>query len=187
MLNKYWHKNGHLDINQRDYLLKVLNELKPKYCLEIGFATGRSCITTLSVNPKKIVSIDIDLDYMNARDFSKELLKNFKNLTIIEGNSLILFETDFLDIEFPLGIDFIFVDGGHKYEEAINDIKKTYEHLNNGGVMIVDDYMSGPPNGYPLPEVTDAVNDFCEEYNIKQDVWNYNGKGFAIIKKNHDN
>jgi predicted O-methyltransferase YrrM len=184
IIQKYWHEKGHLNKNQMIYLAEVLTVLQPKNCIEIGFATGRSCITTLVYgSPEKLISIDIDLDYMGARDHANLLMIDFNNLSVIEGNSLHLLTNDFLNANFSEGIDYAFVDGGHGYNEALSDITQIYKHLNNKGIIIVDDYYSGVPDGFPLEEVNRAVDDFCTQNNIIVERWYNNGKGMAVIKK----
>lgn len=181
----FWANIGHLNINQRNFLINILLKLKPEYCLEIGFATGRSCITILaSAKPKKFISIDINLDYLeNGRKLAALFEKKYKNLKIIESDSQSILIKSFFQKEFPNGIDFIFIDGGHKYNIVYNDLQNTYFKLNKNGIMVIDDYNSGPPDGVKLPGVTTATNDFCKKNNIMIHKWNMQGKGFAILKK----
>lgn len=183
-IEKLWYKDGHMNINQRDFIIELLTKLKPKYCIETGFATGRSSVSILeSAKPTKLISIDIDLDYMGARNHADLLLDKYPNYDIIEGNSKEILTKDFFDTNFSEGIDFAFIDGDHTYNGAINDMEKIYRHINKGGIMVVDDYYSGSPDGCSIPDVNRAVNNFCSNHNIKVEKWNKNGKGFAIIKK----
>ena len=32
--------------------------------------------------------------------------------------------------------------------------------MKGGGLIVIDDYESGPPDGCPIPEVTNACDDF---------------------------
>jgi len=183
-INKYWWHDGHFNEYQRDFFIEILEKIKPKYILEIGFASGRSCSTCLSwANPIKMISIDIDLDYMGARNHADLMMKDFNNLKIIEGDSKILITKDFLEGEFPTGLDFIFVDGGHSYNDAYSDMENTFNHLSENGVMIIDDYYSGSPDGCSIKDVDNAVDDFVKKNNLNFTKWNNNGKGFCIIKK----
>ena len=183
-IKKYWWHNGHFNENQMNFFIELLTTIKPKNILEIGFASGRSCCTSLiCAEPLKMISIDIDLDYMSARKHAEFMMLNFKNLKIIEGDSKKIICDEFLLNEFPNGLDFIFIDGGHSYNDAFLDIKNTFNHLNKNGVMIIDDYYSGPPDGCFIQEVNDAVNDFAKKNNLEISTWNNNGKGFAILKK----
>jgi hypothetical protein len=89
----------------------------------------------------------------------------------------------FFHTEFPLGIDFALVDGDHKYNGCYSDLSIVYKYLNIGGIIAIDDYKSGPPNGASLPEVTSAIDNFCYYNNIIHQEWYKDGKGFAIICK----
>lgn len=183
-IEKYWFNEGHLNINQRDYIIEVLSEIKPKNCIEIGFASGRSLVTTyFSCSPKRILSIDANLDYIDgARKFSEELQNDFKEIKIIEKFSR---DVDFNQIkklyfenEF---IDFAFIDGGHSYNDCYHDLLNLYKISHMNTIFLVDDYKSNDPDGYYLPEVTRAVDEFVKNFNLIKTEWNKNGKGFAKI------
>lgn len=183
-ITNLWWYDGHLNEDQRDFLINILQNHKPRYCIETGFATGRSTVTTLiAAKPDKMVSIDINLDYMKARSHAKSLLEKFSNLTILEGDSSSILNSVFFKDFFPEGIDFAFVDGSHTYSGAFSDIQNIFEHLNDSGIMIVDDYISGPPNGCSIPDVDRAVHDFANSRSLKIERWSCLGKGFAILRK----
>lgn len=183
-IENYWWPKGHFNLDQRDYFIEILEKLNPDNVLEIGFASGRSCITALvAAQPSRMVSLDIDLDYMGARKHAQLLEADFPNLKIIEGDSSIVLNEQFFNNYFADGVDFAFVDGGHSYEDAKTDCDNVYPHLNQGGMMVVDDYMSGRPNGCELATVTAAVNDFATENSLLFQAWNVKGKGFAIFTK----
>ena len=63
------------------------------------------------------------------------------------------------------------------------DMENCFPKINDGGIMVVDDYRSGPPNGCYLQDVNNAVEDFAKTNNLSFDSWNEKGKGFAIFKK----
>jgi hypothetical protein len=55
-------------------------------------------------------------------------------------------------------------------------------HINKGGIIIVDDYKSGHPNGCSIPAVTKACDEFTKRHpNIRRNVWNNKGKGFCVF------
>ena len=185
-IENYWWPVGHFNFDQRDYFIEMLGKLNPDNVLEIGFASGRSCVTALvAAQPSRMVSVEIDLDSVqpSARKHAQLLEADFPNLKIIEGNSDTILNEQFFNNYFADGVDFAFVDGGHSYEDAKTDCENVYPHLNQGGMMVVDDYMSGPPNGCELATVTAAVNDFATENSLLLQAWNVKGKGFAIFAK----
>ena len=183
-IEKNWFETGHLNINQRNYLIELLTELKPKNCLEIGFASGRSLVTIyFSCKPERLLSIDIDLDYIKgAREFIEKLKKEFNNVFVLERDSTkinfnILNKNYFMN----KGVDFAFIDGGHTYEICMLDLNNVYKISHKGTVILIDDYKSSFPDGYFLPEVTNAVDDFIKKYDLILSTWYMNGKGFAKI------
>ena len=186
-IENYWWPKGHFNLDQRDYFIEILEKLNPDNVLEIGFASGRSCITALvAAQPSRMVSLDIDLDYMGARKHAQLLEADFPNLKIIEGDSGKILNEQFFNNYFPDGVDFAFVDGGHSYEDAKTDCDNVYPHLNRGGTMVVEDYNSGPPNGCMLPSVTKSVDDFARENKLSFETLNVGGKGLATFTKNND-
>ena len=64
------------------------------------------------------------------------LLKKFQNnVNIIKGNSNKVLKDINLD-EF----DYVFLDGGHKYETVKNDLENLTQVINNNGIILCDDY-----------------------------------------------
>lgn len=180
----WWHE-GHLNESQRDFLIDLLTQHKPQFCIETGFATGRSSVTTLiAAQPKKLVSIDVNLDYMGARSHAESLIKEFTNFNVIENDSSQVLNESFFNDQFPEGIDYAFVDGSHTYSGAISDMRSIFKYLKSGAIMVVDDYRSGPPDGCSIPDVNRAVDDFSVESSTSIEPWYSNGKGFAIFRKN---
>ncbi len=55
--------------------------------------------------------------------------------------------------------DVVFVDGNHKYDYALRDMKQFYELVADDGVMLVDDY-----DNPDTPDVTRAITAFLNEY-----------------------
>jgi hypothetical protein len=61
-------------------------------------------------------------------------------------------------------LDFVFIDGSHKYEDVVKDIKAWMPKLKKGGILSGHDYSSA------WPEVVKAVNDVLGEGEWK-DPW----------------
>ena len=183
-INKLWWPDGHLNEDQRDFLIELLQGKNPNYCIETGFATGRSAVTTLcAANPKTLVSIDINLDYMGARSHATRLQEDFPNFKVIESDTAKILNESFFRDNFSNGIDFAFIDGSHTYDGALFDMMTISSHLNAGGIMVVDDYRSGPPNGCTIPDVDKAVSSFAKSTNLSFTSWSSQGKGFGIFEK----
>ena len=172
-------------MNLSEKIREICRELdNPRFAIETGFCTGRSTYSVLcECNLLKMVSIDINLDYSkHGKHMAKLLQSTFNCLEIIEGNSMKVLTDDFFNEFFPDGIDIAVIDGDHTYKGCFSDISRIYKHITPNGVMIVDDYESGPPLGMVLPGVVGAVDDFIKKNSISNIVkWNSEGKGMAIF------
>jgi len=189
-MDSFWCKEGHLNKDQAQ-VLKTLAK-GARYILEIGFCTGRSACSIIEgagpENIQQFVSLDINYDYhREGRNMLKKFIKEFPFFQACEINSKDVDSVWYSKVFNGNGADFIFIDGGHTYEECKNDLEHAALLLNRNGVIIVDDYMSGPPNGCSLPGVTKACDEFFKTYNTKfeRKTWNKDGKGFCILKKVH--
>ena len=58
-----------------------------------------------------------------------------ENINIIKGNSNKVLKEISLD-----KFDFVFLDGGHKYETVLSDLKSLRSIVLNKGVILCDDY-----------------------------------------------
>ena len=67
----------------------------------------------------------------------------------------------------------IYIDAGHQYESVLRDLEMYWQLLEDGGVMILDDYIA-------WDGVTRAINTFAVKYNLV--VYGEHGK--AVITKN---
>tara|TARA_Y100000590_G_scaffold126579_1_gene144760 strand:+ start:719 stop:1366 length:648 start_codon:yes stop_codon:yes gene_type:complete len=77
----------------------------------------------------------IRLDPYSKESVEKLLSKYKENINIIKGNSNKVLKEISLE-----KFDYVFLDGGHKYETVINDLKYLTTIINNGGVVLCDDY-----------------------------------------------
>ena len=66
----------------------------------------------------------------------KKLLKKYKdNVNLIKGDSNKILKE--ISVE---NFDYVFLDGGHKYETVMNDLKNLTKVIKNKGVILCDDY-----------------------------------------------
>ena len=187
-MNNFWCEKGHFNLDQANFFKEMVEKYNPEYILETGFCTGRSTsvVLTNTNKLKKMISVDINFDYIKpeGRKYQKILENNFSNFSTIETSSRELLNEHFLKEEFPYGIDWFTVDGDHSYGGCLFDLTSVVNHINKNGIMIVDDYKSGPPNGCSIPEVTKACDDFYKKNQyLEKTEWNCRGKGFCIFKK----
>ena len=90
----------------------------------------------------------------------KKLLKKYKNnINIIKGDSNKVLKEISLD-----KFDYVFLDGGHKYETVLFDLKILKKVIENDGVILCDDY-----DLTYAPGVKKAIDEFVllNDFNLK--------------------
>ena len=165
--NKYWRKTSFKQKGVGDFLLNHIKDSKSKNFLEIGIfhgVTSRNvCELLYSIHGNNFKFIGIDLFLSEQEILAKEiapkvkfsnylkniywnyiarinpysmesvlqLLKKFKNnINIIKGDSNQVLKE----------INYVLLDGGHKYETVKNDLENLTEVVNNKGIILCDDY-----------------------------------------------
>ena len=202
---KYWRKTSLKKEADGNYLLNHIKQVKPKDFLEIGVfhgvASRNICemLYHLQGNDFKFTGIDLFSqgevskdEYIPKIKFSNllktiyynyivrldpyshqsvlKLLKKFKkNINIIKGNSNTVLK------EIPSKFDYVFLDGGHKYETVKNDLKNLVQVINNGGVILCDDYDLSYAS-----DIKKAIDEYVHENNFKLKILN---SRFAEITK----
>ncbi len=90
----------------------------------------------------------------------ENLLKKYKqNIKIIKGNSNLVLKKINLD-----SFDYVFLDGGHKYETVLEDLKILIKVIKNNGTILCDDY-----NLTYAPGVKKAIDEYVllNNFNLK--------------------
>jgi len=133
-----------------DLFLTDAKYSKDEYIPEFKFSNPLKSIYykyIINLNPYSVASV-------------KKLLKKFtKNINIIEGDSNIVLKDFNLD-----EVDYVFLDGGHKYETVRKDLELLYKVVKNNGTILCDDY-----NLSYAPGVKKAIDEFSlsKKLNIK--------------------
>ena len=202
---KYWRKTSLKKEIDGDYLLNHIKKAKPKDFLEIGVfhgVTSRNVCEMLYLlhgNRFKFTGIDLfshelvsKVEHIPKTKFSNplktiyynyvirldpysqqsvlKLLKKFeKNINIIKGNSNKILQ------EISSKFDYVFLDGGHKYETVKNDLENLTQVINSGGIILCDDY-----NLSYAPGVKRAIDDYVLEKSFNLKILNLR---FAEITK----
>ena len=202
---KYWRKTSLKKETDGNYLLNHIKQAKPKNFLEIGVFHGVSSrnicemLYLLHGNDFKFTGIDLftheavsENEYIPKTKFSnplktiyynyiirldpyshqsvlKLLIKFEKNINIIKGNSNMILK------EIPSKFDYVFLDGGHEYKTVKNDLNNLIQVINNGGIILCDDY-----NLSYAPGVKKAIDDYVLEKNFNLKIL---GSRFAEITK----
>ena len=128
--------------------------------------------TTFS-NPLKSIyyRFIVKKDPYSLQSVNKLLKKFKKNVNIIKGNSNEVLKKINLN-----EIDYVFVDGGHKYETVKNDLENLTQIINNGGIILCDDY-----NLSYAPGVKEAIDEYILQNKYSLKILN---SRFAEITKN---
>jgi|TARA_B110000438_G_scaffold303479_1_gene365162 predicted O-methyltransferase YrrM len=101
----------------------------------------------------------------------KNLLKKYlPRVNIIQGNSNEVLKKINLN-----EIDYVFLDGGHKYETVRNDLINLSKIVSNKGIILCDDY-----NLTYAPGIKQAIDEFVIQNNFKLKILN---SRFAEITK----
>jgi predicted O-methyltransferase YrrM len=122
--------------------------------LEVGSFEGRSAVwmlqNVLTDRTSSLVCVDTfgggyDLASLDLTDLQETFSTNVapwkKQVRLITGQSGVVLRL--LDMVF----DFVYVDGSHIAEEAIEDAVLAWRLLRSGGIMAFDDYLwNGPPD-----------------------------------------
>ena len=127
---------------------------------------------TVFSNPLKTLYYDyiIRLDPYTYKSVQKLLKKFSKNINIIKGNSNIILK----DLN-TSNFDYVFLDGGHKYETVKYDLKYLIPVVSNNGTILCDDY----DLSY-APGVKKAIDEFAVENEFNLEILN---SRFAEITK----
>jgi len=138
--------------------------------VEIGVEVGKHAMSLLkTLDIKKLYLID---PYISYKDFKEEIIDNvesnkYKALNRLKdyGNLKWVFKTsDNASIDIPNELDFVYIDGCHKYEFVKNDIKNYYPKLKIGGVLGGHDMFNG------FSEVHDGVIKAVIEFAVDNDL-----------------
>ena len=135
--------------------------LKDEYIPKIKFS-----------NPLKTIYYKyiIRLDPYSVDSILRLLKKFQENVNIIKGNSNKVLKEINVD-----KFDYVFLDGGHKYETVKKDLENLTQIVNNNGTILCDDY----DLSY-APGVKKAIEDFVSEKNFNLKILN---SRFAEITK----
>ncbi len=68
--------------------------------------------------------------------------------------------------DLPFHVDMVFIDGDHRYETVVKDIKKAFNLLRSGGLICGHDY------GHPhWPGVKEAVDQYVGTVQVEETIW----------------
>lgn len=167
-------------------LLKIAKRKKPKNFLEIGTAFGGTLFCFCMILPKnsKIISIDLPHGYLGGGypkwkiPIYKSFAKGNQKLYLIRGSSqnetVISIVKKILNNE---KLDFVFIDGDHRYEKVKKDFYIYKNFCKKGGIIAFHDIM---PDIIRKTEVYKFWQEIKYQYKHEEIVSNRKNKGFGI-------
>ncbi len=178
--------------NDGQYIWKIecyshlIKDLQPSVIFETGFNAGRSACMFLNqsrkyVNkPVKFYSNDIHERSLKNVNLLKE---EFNNFEFILGDSKKVLSTYLKEND--IKIDFALVDGDHTYQGALSDCRSFQPHINEGGMIFVDDWwISGVARG-AMDASWDGWTIFeCPKYERGATIFLKDGGSGEFIKHN---
>ena len=151
----------------------VKSYAKGKKYVEIGIFRG-VLLSKVAEVAKSAIGIDNFSQFDDGTNKAAVLARITKNCTILEGDCF-----DGAILSQIKGVDVIFYDAGHSYDDTMNAFRHYYTKLKKGGIFILDDWN--------MPHIERAANDFgvepilqhLTEKNASDDWWN----GIAVFKR----
>jgi len=139
-------------------IVNLIELLKPKNILEIGFNAGFSTLLMKIIDPEiNMTCIDIN-SHSYVIPCYKQICKDYKNIKLILKNSTIALPEL---IEMKLKFDIIHIDGDHNVKQAEKDLNFCLSLCTSKSVIIIDDTN------------LQSINDLCEKYIHKKAVKEY--------------
>lgn len=129
------------ELKRYDMIQACINVVKKRKSkvnyLEIGVQTGY-CFFKIKADKKLAVDPDFIIKLKNK---VKAYIKNFSNFNneFFELTSDDFFAQNADYIKEIGGLDVVFIDGLHLYEQVVKDIENSLTYLNKGGVILVHD------------------------------------------------
>lgn len=138
------------NLEATDWMLSLFYNIARKYqnCQigEIGVRGGTSSVALLLAADKMdghVYSMDID-PCAQARMFIRDVGLSHRH-TFMQGDSKTL--------DFPVGLDVLFIDGDHSYDGVKGDYTRHINSMKDGGVVFFHDTCSVPDVGRFVKEI----------------------------------
>jgi hypothetical protein len=141
--------------------------------VEIGIWNGGNAEAVMGhIKPKTYYMIDPYKESSEYRgpqytqsEFDKTYEKMYSFFSKIPGIVILKMTSSEASVIVPDGLDFVYIDGAHDYENKTLDLNTWYPKVRIGGVVGGDDYV--------IPSVIKAVKDFEEKHGLKFEIADY--------------
>ncbi len=158
---------------------------RPVIGVEIGVFEGENADNILDIlNISKLYLVDPYVEYdgyndvlsshlINGLDRAKSRLSRYKDKTVW------IFEfAETARLEMEELLDFVYIDGNHRYEYVQNDLMNYYPLVKSGGFIGGHDYFNNNSTG-----VKKAVDEFVNESGVKLELGLYGNHSDWWVQK----
>jgi predicted O-methyltransferase YrrM len=154
--------------NHGEKILELVEQHKPKVCVELGSWQGASAIPVArSIRRWGGTLTCVDTwggDISEAHNTPWMMLSCVKNMTLagVAGNIRLIPTSTFEASRFwTEPIDYLYVDADHSYEGVLSDLTAWAPHVKPGGLILGDDY-----GHHTFPGVAQAWDEFEQSHNL---------------------
>jgi len=120
-------------MNRLEIIQKIIDRTEARNYLEIGLAAGK---TFLRIKARRKIAVDPCIGISKW----KRIRWRFKNLYNMPARYYELTSDDFFTrVAMKNGLDVVFIDGLHTFEQALRDVENSLKHLNENGVIVMHD------------------------------------------------
>ncbi len=134
-----------IDVLWRKKAIRMLNDLQPKYILDVATGTGDFAIESLKLNPDKVIGVDISdgMLEMGRKKLKKRKLDHQIELINADSENLPFEENKFDAIIVAFGV--------RNYENLEKGLLEMRRVLRPGGRLIILEFSK--PGGFPFKQV----------------------------------
>ncbi len=133
-----------IDIRWRKKAIKLLKEIKPKKILDIATGTGDFAIESLSLNPEKVIGVDISEGMLNVGRAKLKKRKLDSRISLESGDSENLpFEDNMFDA-------IIVAFGVRNFENLEKGLAEMYRVVRPGGKVVILEFSK--PKRFPFKQ-----------------------------------
>jgi hypothetical protein len=154
----------------------LLSKIKGNSYLEIGVRDGKT-ITDIKAKSK----VGVDPAYNLKKDLALKGVLGLNDFKLFKQTSDEFFEKEAKKV-FPNGIDLVFVDGLHNYDQSLRDVLNSLKYLNPNGFLVLHDCNpKGAAQAYPIQNSYDEVIEVLKNGGIEGWTGEWNGDVWKTI------
>lgn len=154
----------------------LLSKIKGNNYLEIGVRDGKT-ITEIKAKTK----VGVDPAYHLKKDLALKGVLGLNDFKLFKQTSDVFFEQEAKKV-FPNGIDLVFIDGLHNYDQSLRDVINSLKFLHPNGFLVLHDCNpKGAAQAYPIQNSYDEVIEVLRNEGIEGWTGEWNGDVWKTI------